>query len=75
MEIYRFEQENPIFHKRLNLNNKMTFKVKSFCRFQRILYKMKAVIKNEKLHEKRLNKIRRQRFLNNETYVNINNIP
>ena len=36
---------------------------------------MTAVIKNEQLHEKREKKIRRQRFLNNETYVNINNIP
>ena len=36
---------------------------------------MKAVIKNEQLHEKREKKIRRLRFLNNETYVNINNIP
>ena len=36
---------------------------------------MKAVIKNEQLHEKREKKIRRQHFLNNETYVNINYIP
>ena len=37
---------------------------------------MKAVIKNEQLHEKPEKKIRRQRFLNNETYdVNIKNIP
>ena len=36
---------------------------------------MKAVIKNEQLHEKREKKIRRLCFLNNETYVNINNIP
>ena len=35
---------------------------------------MKAVIKNEVLHEKRENKIRRESFLNHETYVN-NNIP
>ena len=36
---------------------------------------MKAVIKYEQLHEKREKKFRRLRFLNNETYVNINNIP
>ena len=36
---------------------------------------MKAVIKNEQLDEKQEKKIRRQSFLNNETYVNINNIP
>ena len=35
---------------------------------------MKALIKNEQLHEKREKKIKR-RFLNNEAYVNINNIP
>ena len=36
---------------------------------------MKAVIKNEQLHEKPEKKIRRQCFLINETYVNIDNIP
>ena len=36
---------------------------------------MKALIKNEQLHEKREKKIKRKRFLNNEAYVNINNIP
>ena len=36
---------------------------------------MKAVIKNEQLHEKREKKIRRESILNNETYVNISNIP
>ena len=34
---------------------------------------MKAVIKNEVLHEKWENKIRRESFLSHETYVNINN--
>ena len=33
----------------------------------RILHKIKTKIKNEQLHEKRQRKIRRQRFLNNET--------
>ena len=33
---------------------------------------MKAVIKNEQLHEKRE---KNRSFLNNETYVNINNTP
>ena len=36
---------------------------------------MKAVIKSEQLHEKREKKIRRQRFLINETYVKIDNRP
>ena len=36
---------------------------------------MKALIKDEQLHEKREIKIRRESFLNNETYVSINNIP
>ena len=30
---------------------------------------MKAVIKNEQLHEKQEKKIRRKSFLNNETYI------
>ena len=34
---------------------------------------MKAVIKN--VHEKREKEIRRESFLNNETYVNISTIP
>ena len=49
-----FDQENPIFHKRLNSNNKNLL-----VDFQRILHKMKAVIKNEQLHKKREKKIRR----------------
>ena len=36
---------------------------------------MKAVIKNEQLHEKREKKIRGESILNNETYVNTSNIP
>ena len=36
---------------------------------------MKAVIKNKQLHEKWEMKIRRESFLNNETYVNISTIP
>ena len=42
-----FEQENPIFHKRLN-SNKKAFTVKHFCRFQRILHKKKGsfVVRN-----------------------------
>ena len=32
-----FKQKNPTFHKRLNLNNKKTIKLKSFCRFSKNL--------------------------------------
>ena len=46
-----------------------------FVGFQRILYKMKTVMKNEQLLEKRKKKIRSESLLNNETYVNISNIP
>ena len=36
---------------------------------------MKAVIKDKQLHEKQEKEIRRERFLNNKTYVNISTIP